>query len=72
MVKRIYVPLPDAVAREALIIHLMKKHGAGGLNVAENKPSLARIVHMTQGYSGSDLNAVSHQQHADILSTDLS
>lgn len=55
--KRIYIPLPDGESRKALITTMMNKHGSGGDNIL--KPSvLARIVHMTQGYSGSDLTAV--------------
>ena len=61
LVKRIYVPLPDAEARQALITHMMSKHvkGGGTESVTAKKSTLARIVHMTQGYSGSDLTAVS-------------
>jgi len=52
-VKRIYVPLPDEEARMALIEHQMKKQGGG-----PNKSQLSRIVKLTAGYSGSDLNAL--------------
>lgn len=60
LVKRIFVPLPDAEARQALIMHMMQKHGKGGgtESVTHDRQILARIVHMTQGYSGSDLTAV--------------
>jgi hypothetical protein len=59
LTKRIYVPLPDAEAREALIRHLMLKHqGKDAARMLGDSKSMARIVFMTQGYSGSDLTAV--------------
>jgi SpoVK/Ycf46/Vps4 family AAA+-type ATPase len=59
LTKRIYVPLPDAEAREALIRHLMVKHqGKDAARMLEDRKAMARIVLMTQGYSGSDLTAV--------------
>ncbi len=56
MVKRIYVPLPDTDARRALIVHLLNKQGASGQHLTAAQ--LNAIVHMTEGYSGSDLAAV--------------
>ena len=55
------MPLPDSEAREALILHMMQKHvkGNGTERITQDKATFARIVHMTQGYSGSDLTAVS-------------
>ena len=60
LVKRIYVPLPDADARGSLINHMMVKHtkGGGTERISQDPALFARIVHMTQGYSGSDLTAV--------------
>lgn len=56
--KRIYIPLPEPATRAALITHLMQKQQQQG-----GKPVPARViqrvVHMTEGYSGSDLTAVS-------------
>ncbi len=53
LVKRIYVPLPDADSRMALVLNLLRKQGA-----TLPQPQLQRIVAMTEGYSGSDLAAV--------------
>lgn len=66
--KRIFVPLPDAEARTALISHMLGKHvkGGGTERVLHDAHILARIVHMTQGYSGSDLTAVS-QFHLFVI-----
>jgi SpoVK/Ycf46/Vps4 family AAA+-type ATPase len=58
-VKRIYVPLPDEEARSGLIQHLMKKQGSGGTDIVDDAAKLQKIVEITQGYSGSDLSAVS-------------
>jgi SpoVK/Ycf46/Vps4 family AAA+-type ATPase len=59
MPKRIYVPLPDADTRRALITHLLKKQGpsAGHFSARD----LDRVVALTEGYSGSDLTAVCHE-----------
>jgi SpoVK/Ycf46/Vps4 family AAA+-type ATPase len=57
-VKRIYVPLPDEVARAGLIQHLMRKQGSGGGGIVEDVEKLNAVVKMTAGYSGSDLSAV--------------
>ena len=56
--KRIYVPLPDEVARAGLIQHLMRKQGSGGGGIVEDIEKLNAVVKMTAGYSGSDLSAV--------------
>ena len=58
LVKRIYVPLPDEVARAGLIQHLMRKQGSGGGVIVEDIEKLNAVVKMTAGYSGSDLSAV--------------
>jgi SpoVK/Ycf46/Vps4 family AAA+-type ATPase len=57
LVKRIYVPLPDAETRAALISHLMAKQGPSGAPILQPE-TLTRVVQLTQGYSGSDLTAV--------------
>ena len=57
LAKRIYVPLPDSIARKALITHLLSKQGASGGSIQSKE--LDRIVTLTEGYSGSDLSAVS-------------
>ena len=61
--KRIYVPLPDDVARAGLIQHLMRKQGSGGGGIVEDVEKLNAVVKMTAGYSGSDLSAVCMCDH---------
>jgi SpoVK/Ycf46/Vps4 family AAA+-type ATPase len=63
LVKRIYVPLPDEVARAGLIQHLMRKQGSGGGGIVEDVEKLNAVVKMTAGYSGSDLSAVCTCNH---------
>ena len=60
LAKRIYVPLPDAESRRALVSHLLIKHMKQGSGSGEpvRKALLDRIVSLTEGYSGSDLSAV--------------
>lgn len=53
LVKKIYVPLPDAPARRALITHLLKKQA----NSFDDR-GIDRLVQMSEGYSASDLTAV--------------
>lgn len=53
LVKRIYVPLPDAEARRALLKNLLK-----GDDYALQGSDLERVVRDTDGYSGSDLKAL--------------
>jgi spastin len=55
MVKRIYVPLPDGASRLALVTHLMKKQSDetnSDKRVVLKESVLARIVRLTDGYSG--------------------
>ena len=53
MSKRIYIPLPDEDAREALILHLMRDQP---LDLPES--DVRRLVRATDRYSGSDLKQV--------------
>lgn len=61
MPKRIYVPLPDPVARKSLITHLLDKQGSGGSKVLRDT-DIEKIVRLTDGYSGSDLSAVRNKK----------
>lgn len=50
LVKRLYIPLPDQIARASLISHLLKRNA--------NKLDEQAICHLSQitdGYSGADL-----------------
>lgn len=51
--KRIYVPMPDAKAREAIVKYLLRKVDSGMAG-----RDIAKVVRMTNGYSGSDLTAL--------------
>lgn len=53
LVKRLYIPLPNAVGREAIILNLLKHN-----IYSFSKDELAKIVERTDGYSGSDLKAL--------------
>ncbi|GMH43208.1 hypothetical protein BSKO_11130 [Bryopsis sp. KO-2023] len=53
LVKRIYIPLPDPESRNAIISHLFSKQSH-----ALSAGDIRRIVAVTEGYSGSDLNAL--------------
>jgi SpoVK/Ycf46/Vps4 family AAA+-type ATPase len=56
LARRVYVPLPDAPARTALISHLLK-----GQKSALTSSELAGIVARSEGYSCSDLATVSKE-----------
>jgi len=53
LVKRIYIPMPDAAGRRSLL-----KHTLEGQPVRLNATDLERLVQVTEGYSGSDLAAL--------------
>lgn len=60
------MPLPEGETRLQLILHLMQKQeqASGGGNKSRlSQKSLAMIVKQTEGYSASDITAVS----TDIL-----
>lgn len=67
MAKRIYVPLPEGETRQALILHLLNKQnngeseGGGDFSGAFelSQSDVQEIVNRTDGFSGSDLSAVS-------------
>ncbi|GBF97655.1 spastin [Raphidocelis subcapitata] len=54
LVKRIYIPLPDAEGRESVLRQLLGREAAAGLSGAD----VARVVRATDGYSASDLTAL--------------
>jgi SpoVK/Ycf46/Vps4 family AAA+-type ATPase len=56
LARRVYVPLPDALARTALIAHLLK-----GQKNSITKSELAGIVARSEGYSCSDLATVTKE-----------
>ena len=53
LVKRLYIPLPDPKARGQLIKHLLSDQSH-----SLNDEELSKIVELTKGYSGFDLNAL--------------
>ena len=59
--KRIYIPLPDAITRQALIINLLKE------NNRLNNQEINQIVYETDGYSGSDLAALCKEAALDPI-----
>jgi len=52
-VKRLYIPLPDQAAREALMRNLLDKNKN---NLSEEE--ITKLSHATEGYSGADLKAL--------------
>jgi spastin len=59
LVKRIYIPLPDAPGRRDVLERLLA-HGGAGRPVASalGEADVGRVVAMTEGYSASDLAAL--------------
>jgi spastin len=53
LTRRIYIPLPDGEAREAIIQHKISK-----VNHDIDETSLQNIVAMTNGYSCADMQAL--------------
>jgi SpoVK/Ycf46/Vps4 family AAA+-type ATPase len=53
MVKRLYIPLPDANARRTIVLNLLRHNQS---KISEDELQL--IVQRTDGYSGSDLKAL--------------
>lgn len=53
MVKRLYIPLPDAAARLAIITNLLRNNSS-----CLSADELRVVVERTDGYSGSDLKAL--------------
>lgn len=69
LVKRIYIPLPDAEGRAAILSHLLTSNGgssssgggsraAPGVQHGLSRRDLDKIVNCTEGYSASDLTAL--------------
>jgi MoxR-like ATPase len=57
-VRRIYIPLPDPPAREALIRSLFTKQQQHLPSTSATAQMIQRIVNLTEGYSASDITAV--------------
>ncbi|XP_063531318.1 fidgetin-like protein 1 isoform X2 [Cydia strobilella] len=53
LVKRLYVPLPDADAREQIINNLLKCE-----NNALSAADVNEVAHLTDGYSGADMKSL--------------
>ncbi|XP_041977679.1 fidgetin-like protein 1 [Aricia agestis] len=53
LVKRLYIPLPDAPAREQIITNLLKNE-ANELSAA----NVREIAHLTEGFSGADMKSL--------------
>lgn len=51
--KRVYIPMPDAPARRALLQHVLK-----GQPARLSRADVEALVRGTEGYSGSDLAAL--------------
>lgn len=53
LTRRIYIPLPDSEAREAIISSKLEK-----VNHEIDEEALAEVVRMTEGYSAADMMAM--------------
>lgn len=53
LVKRVYIPLPEAEGRAAVMQHLLQTQKS-----KLHPTDFARVVRKTEGYSASDLNAL--------------
>ncbi|XP_013069581.2 spastin-like isoform X2 [Biomphalaria glabrata] len=51
--KRVYVTMPDLQTRRVMLAHLLSKHGS-----PLNQKELDTLAKQTEGYSGSDMNAL--------------
>lgn len=58
LVKRIYIPLPDAEGRTIILKHLLKSAGVQGSGAALSNSDISKVVRATDGYSASDLTAL--------------
>ncbi|KAJ3095855.1 hypothetical protein HK100_005710 [Physocladia obscura] len=56
LVKRIYIPLPEASTRSSLLVHLLD-----GQRRALSDNDFAKLVKLTDGYSGSDITALARE-----------
>lgn len=54
-VKRLYIPLPNAEAREELIKTIITNEQAKGNVIALNQTDIDQLVQLTKGYSGADM-----------------
>ena len=53
LTRRIYIPLPDSVAREAILSSKLEK-----VNHELDEAGVAEVVKMTEGYSCADMQAM--------------
>lgn len=58
LVKRIYIPLPDAEGRAAVLRRLLAKEAGAGGAAALSASDVDKVVRATDGYSASDLTAL--------------
>ncbi|KAJ3109847.1 hypothetical protein HDU97_000077 [Phlyctochytrium planicorne] len=56
LVKRIYIPLPEAQTRLTLIMYLLRDHKH---NLSQR--DVVKLVQLTDGYSGSDITALARE-----------
>ena len=61
LTKRIYIPLPDPITREILVVNLLKGNGHLG------NGDIKKIVKSTDGFSGSDLAALCKEAALDSV-----
>lgn len=52
LVRRLYIPLPDARARKRIVLNLLTKEQ----NYKLNENDFEEICQFTEGYSGSDMD----------------
>uniref|UniRef100_A0A182IZ07 AAA+ ATPase domain-containing protein n=1 Tax=Anopheles atroparvus TaxID=41427 RepID=A0A182IZ07_ANOAO len=56
LVKRLYIPLPDCVARVQILVRLLEKE-----RNSMTKDEITKIGNLTEGFSGADMKVLCHE-----------
>lgn len=59
LVKKLYIPLPNAAGRRQFMQRLIAKELKGNKHMILSQPDIDELVKVTQGYSGADLKNLS-------------
>jgi SpoVK/Ycf46/Vps4 family AAA+-type ATPase len=56
--RRIYVPLPDSIARKALWTKILNKDNG---NISISSRDVTKLIQMTEGFSCSDISSIANE-----------